>query len=104
MIKPTIGRVVLVHRFFADGLPIACQPEPALICWVHDDRMINVGGFSGFGGSFAVANLPLLQDDDLVPPGSDYAEWMPYQKQVASEQSAKVSLAALGIGNDGSPA
>ncbi len=41
MISPTIGRVVLVHREFSGS----DQAEPALVTYVHNDRLINVGGF-----------------------------------------------------------
>lgn len=77
MIKPTIGRVVLVHREKSD------QPEPALICYVWNDRMVNVGGFDRNGEPFSATSVQLLQDDDLATSPC-YAEWMPYQKQVAS--------------------
>lgn len=84
MIKPTIGRVVLVHRF-ADGKPVSPKPEPALVCYVHNDRLINVGGFDANGQPFACTSLQLLQDDDQAPEliSGAYAEWMPYQKEQA---------------------
>lgn len=84
MIKPTIGRVVLVHRGNSD------QPEPALVCYVWNDRMINVGGFNKNGEPFKETSLTLLQDDD-TPEGlgtTRYAEWMPYQKAVAAGDKA----------------
>lgn len=84
MIKPTIGRVVLVHKGASD------QAEPALITYVHNDSMINVGGFNAGGSAFAIQSLPLVQDADEETP-IPYATWMPYQKQVASEQAAKVN-------------
>lgn len=85
MITPTIGRVVLVHRY---GL--SDQPEPALICYVHNDRMINVGGFDRNGAPFAITSVCLLQDGDQVPANSGwpYAEWMPYQKGQAAKTEA----------------
>lgn len=78
MIKPTIGRVVLVHRETSD------QPEPALICYVWSDRLVNVGGFDRHGLPFSATSIQLLQDQDVPATQSYYAEWMPYQKQVAS--------------------
>lgn len=89
MIKPTIGRVVLVHRV-KDGQPLSPQPEPALVCYVHTDRMINVGGFDANGQPFACTSMTLLQDDDLPPNliAGAYATWMPYQK----EQAAKAEV------------
>lgn len=73
MIVPTIGRVIHVYRNEA-GTP----PEPALITYVHNDRKINVGGFSYTGDAFALRDVILLQDDD-TPPSGAYAAWMPYQ-------------------------
>lgn len=78
MIKPTIGRVVLVNRGQSN------QPEPALITYVHNDRLINVGGFDCIGKPFSITSLQLLQEDD-TPFGSYYAEWMPYQKGQAAK-------------------
>ena len=86
MIQPTIGRVVL---FRANKQQV--EPFPALVCKVHSDRMINVGGFNDSGGAFGGTNVPLLQDDDLPPETGYYAEWMPYQKQAEAERVAKVT-------------
>ncbi len=81
VIKPTIGRVVLVHR------GISNQPEPALISYVWHDRMINVGGFDHNGKPFAITSLQLLQDDE-VATGICYAGWMPFQKGQAAQTEA----------------
>lgn len=89
VIKPTIGRVVLVHR------GISNQPEPALISYVWHDRMINIGGFDHNGKPFAITTLQLLQDDD-VATGTCYAEWMPYQKgQAAKTEALEAKLDAV---------
>ena len=77
MIKPTIGRVVLIHRGKSD------QAEPALICYVHSDTLINVGGFDSNGAPFAETSLTLIQTD-TEPVPEKYASWMPYQKAVAA--------------------
>ena len=79
MIKPTIGRVVLVHLGESD------QAEPALVSYVWNDRMINVGGFDRNGVHFSATSLKLLQDDDAIPTVGYYAEWMPYQKAQAAK-------------------
>ncbi len=79
MIKPTIGRVVLVHRGQSD------QAEPALVSYVWGDRMINVGGFTKDGLSFGATSIQLLQDDDAPNNPDYYAEWMPYQKAQAEK-------------------
>lgn len=79
MIKPTIGRVVLVYRGKSD------QAEPALVCYVWNDRMINVGGFDHNGIPFAETSLTLLQDDDDPTKFGRYATWMPYQIEQAKK-------------------
>lgn len=79
MIKPTIGRVVLVV-----GRGGSDQPEPALISYVHSDTCINVGGFDRNGSPFCWTSLYLDQGDTPRPEYAGvYAEWMPYQKQQA---------------------
>lgn len=79
MIKPTIGRVVL---YWSGNAQI--QPYPAFVAFVHSDTMINVGGFNDGGTPFGNTSVPLLQDDQPAPASGPYAEWMPYQKAVAS--------------------
>jgi hypothetical protein len=68
MNKPTIGRIVHVHRGASE------QAEPAIICFVHSDRLVNVAGFSHNGVPFAATSLQLLQEKD-APPAGHYAEW-----------------------------
>ena len=97
MIKPTIGRVVLVFTVTLVGdlekklYGLESQPHPAFITYVHDDRTINVAGFDSIGRSFAINNIQLLQDDDQPEDDQHYAAWMPYQIQAAAAQEAKVS-------------
>lgn len=86
MIKPTVGRVVLVTR--PDYVADPSQKEAALIAFVHNDRMINVGGFTQHGSTFGHTSVPLLQDDDEPPKSGMYAEWMPFQKGQAAAQDA----------------
>lgn len=82
MIKPTVGRVVWVHRpHFAND---PSQPEAALITFVHSDTLINVGGFDQNGLPFS-ASLDLIQEGSIPPrEGTNWAEWMPHQKAQAS--------------------
>lgn len=86
MIKPTIGRVVLVHR------GQSAQAEPALICYVHSDRCINVGGFDCNGNPFAATSLQLLQDDETPTNLNYYAEWMPYQVAQAAKEVPAITV------------
>ncbi|HXC40837.1 MAG TPA: hypothetical protein VN667_18015 [Burkholderiales bacterium] len=83
MIKPTIGRVVLVHR--NSPFPAVKQPEAAFVAYVHSDTMINVGGFDHNGVPFAATSVPLLQDDAVPGSATTWAEWMPYQKAQAAK-------------------
>lgn len=88
MIVPTIGRVIHVYR---NGPEM--PPEPALICYVHNDRKINVAGFSYTGDPFSVRDCTLVQDDEAVPNGI-YAIWMPYQVNKAASSNALASAVA----------
>jgi len=94
IIKPTVGRVVLVFR----NEP-GTEPEPALVCYVHADNKINVGGFDYTGTPFALRDLYLVQGDE-TPPNGAYACWMPYQKEQASKYdlSGAVSAAEIAAG------
>lgn len=86
MIKPTIGRVVLYHQQLGYA-PAAKDPIPALVCFVHNDREINVGGFNELGYPISGTHVTLLQDDDPVPDSGAYARWMDYQKAQAAVAS-----------------
>jgi hypothetical protein len=82
MIVPTIGRVVLVHRGMSD------QAEPAFVCYVHNERLINVGGFTKNGAAFSATSIQLVQEGDEIKNPKYYAEWMPYQKGQAAKTEA----------------
>jgi hypothetical protein len=96
MIKPTIGRVVLVYRPGNSD-----QFEPALITYVWSDTHINVGGFDCAGVPFSCTSLFLNQDivvDSVCIPKLDaddglnaFACWMPYQKAQAEKASLSSS-------------
>ena len=85
MISPAIGRVVLFHP--ANEI-LGAQPCPALVSYVHNDRLINIGGFGPNGELIAATSVILLQDGDGVVSGTPYAEWMPYQKVQAQVATA----------------
>lgn len=79
MIEPSIGRVVWVCRGQSD------QAEPALITYVWNSRLINVGGFDRSGEPFSLTSLELLQEAGEAPVITDrYEEWMPFQKKSAA--------------------
>lgn len=89
MIKPSIGRQVLVYRGAAH---IGGQWNCASVCAVNSDTNINVAGFDRDGHSFIEISLHLDQSDIAsdsidLPAGltshAPFACWMPYQRAVA---------------------
>jgi hypothetical protein len=82
MITPTIGRVVWVHRYNSGS----DQREPAFVTYVHDERRVNIAGFTKDGRTFHEEHIQLLQDDDKPEDPGTFAEWMPYQKQTAARE------------------
>ena len=90
MIQPTIGRVVWYQPAHEPEATPLEQPFAALVCYVHDDRTVNLSAFTPAGTQFAVQNVTLLQDDDAAPDDGRYAQWMPYQTaQAATAKGAK---------------
>jgi hypothetical protein len=87
MIKPTIGRQVLVYR---GRVSYSDQFEPASICYVHSDELINVGGFTALGEPFSLVSIKLVQDPIADNPstadltGEPFACWMPWQRAQAA--------------------
>lgn len=83
MITPTIGRVVLFHLDASQHM--SDQPYPALVSYVWNDRMINVGFFDANGVAGSATSVPLIQNDEPSPSMGYWAEWMPYQKTLAAK-------------------
>ena len=81
MIVPTIGRVVW---YYPHGMADGVQPLDAHICYVHDDRRINIGGFDKNGDPYSASSVVLVQEGDSMPTGA-HAMWMPYQVQAAKK-------------------
>lgn len=105
MIIPTVGRIVLVQRLGktldeAHQVTDLLAPEPAFVTCVHENRIINVAGFTQTGSPFAANGIALLQDDDPKPEGETFAYWMPYQK----DQAAKAATVQTAGGLPASPA
>ena len=99
MIKPTVGRVVLltISSGYAMQNVLACsdpsQPLAAQIAYVHNDCMVNLTAWDQNGKQFGITSVQLLQDDDPVPDGAAfYCEWMPYQKGQAAKTEATEEL------------
>ena len=76
MISPTVGRVVWVWK--REGQIDTSQPEAALVTYVHNDRLINVAGFTQESHPFREIKLLLEQEED-EPSHTTHASWMPYQ-------------------------
>jgi hypothetical protein len=92
MIKPTIGRVVLFKRADAPN-----QEFPAIICYVHSDRMVNLAIWDANGNPVPQTSVSLLQDDDRPAGDAFWCEWMPYQKgQAAKTEAAEATALELG--------
>lgn len=90
MIKPTVGRVVLVFRERAadeghQGVDLDAA-EPAFVTAVFADDKVNVAGFTAHGVPFAVCPIFLVQEEyPGEEPPRPYAEWMPYQVAAAKK-------------------
>ncbi|MBV8666712.1 MAG: hypothetical protein JO269_09530 [Burkholderiaceae bacterium] len=90
MIKPSIGRVVWFHPSLSD-LSLAKgdgQPLAAIVAHVWSDTCVNLAVFDANGVSTSRTSVLLVQDDNPVPDGGYYCEWMPYQKQQAEKLAA----------------
>lgn len=90
MISPTVGRVIWFTPPPADRLiGLTHQPWPALVTYVHGDRMINIAGFNSNGTPFSRTSVRLLQDDEKPSyEGEPVASWMPYQVAQAATVTA----------------
>ncbi len=84
MIKPKVGRVVLFHPQLHGNPGERERTLPAIVCYVHSDRRVNLAVFDENGVAFAETSVPLVQPEDGVPADSNWCEWMKYQKQVAA--------------------
>lgn len=89
MIKPSIGRVVLVKNVFPSP---GEQDTPALICFVYHDRLVNLAAFTAGGKHRAMEQVQLVQEGDLRPSTGYYAEWMPFQVGQAKAQAAAAEV------------
>lgn len=81
-IKPTVGRQV--HYWLAPGSP-QIQPMAATIVHVLSGSRVNLSVLDAEAKQSAELNVLLIQEGD-VRPITNFCEWMPYQKQVASGQ------------------
>ncbi len=99
MIKPTNGRQVW---YWPAGAKYGIeQPLAATVCYVHNDRLVNLQAINIYGSAFPACSIPLHQaDDPTYAQGaeveSSFCEWMPYQKQVAAGAIPPVQHASAG--------
>lgn len=99
LIKPTVGRVVLLMVGIAAmpgfAKPSNGEPCAALVTRVWGDRCINIAAFDANGTPFGFTSVRLLQGDDVAAEGEMHAKWMDYQKgQAAKAELLGAKLAA----------
>lgn len=61
------------------------QPFDAGVCFVHDERTVNLTVADHDGVVHARQSVTLVQEGDTPPEGAGYATWMPYQINQAKE-------------------
>jgi hypothetical protein len=94
IIKPTVGRMVWYRPSQYDVEECRAvqhdteQPCHAMVAYVWNDRLVNLVVYDHDGVYFTRSSVRLLQDDDVLPDNSGYAEWMPYQKGQAAKAEA----------------
>lgn len=78
MITPTVGRIVWYHP--PKPTPYD-QPMAAIVTHVWSDTCVNLAIFCSNGRPMPEppTSILLVQDDNPVPTGGNYCEWMPYQ-------------------------
>lgn len=90
MIKPTIGRQVW---FWGVKPTDAEQPQAATVCYVWNDRMVNLSVIDHNGGITPHHSVTLRQPEDPAP-NSIHCEWMPFQIGQAKAQEPTPSQVA----------
>lgn len=80
MMTPTVGRIVWFRGY---GTIPEAQALPAMITYVHNDRLVNLARWTPFGDPLpGESKVVLVQEGDPEPDGQ-FCHWMPYQKAVA---------------------
>lgn len=85
VITPTQGRVVWFWREGIDRSTV--QPEAAEVCYVHNDRLVNLSVTEHNGSHRSETEVVLRQPGDEGDFGR-HCEWMPYQKGQAAKTEA----------------
>jgi hypothetical protein len=95
MIGPTVGRIVHYYPSVGDNIArVEGQPLAAIVAFVHNDRMINIGAFDANGAHQPRCLIRLLQDDEQANVGESYCAWMPYQLGQAAKTEAALAQPA----------
>jgi hypothetical protein len=95
MIKPTIGRIVWFtpRQVHARQLSVlGPQPMAAQVCFVWNERMVNLDVTDHRGQHHAIPAVLLLQGDETYEPQGSSAEWMPFQRTAQAAQAAPVPV------------
>jgi hypothetical protein len=100
MIKPAVGRIVwfrpssddLDDDIFGIVYNDKKQPSCAQICYVHNDRMVNISFVDQEGDTYSAQNVRLMHGDEAFNPGGSYCEWMPFQKGQAARVEPKTGV------------
>lgn len=88
MIKPTIGRQAWFWKFGSKNPDVQDeQPEAATVCYVWNDRMVNLQVIDRNGAARAETSVNLRQpeDDELGAFSTPFCEWMPFQVATAGK-------------------
>jgi hypothetical protein len=85
VITPDVGRVLWYWRDSFDT-----QPFTATICYVWNNRRVNLAGFDYNGNPYKATSITLRQEGD-PQPSYPYAEWMPYQIGQAKKHEKEVA-------------
>jgi len=93
VITPTVGRIVWYWGPGTSPLVHGCQPQAAIVTYVHSDRLINISAFTHDGMPIARTSVDLRQEGDTRPVNGNYAEWMPYQLGQAKKHAPEAAAA-----------
>lgn len=74
VIKPTVGRVVWFFCAVTDPIYARGQPLAAIVCHVHNDRLVNLDVIDHNGQHHVKTAVRLWQEGDIMQD-DDYCRW-----------------------------